>query len=149
MGFAISYGKQEEWRMRVLQPASDDGNATNLGREIYDRAHRHAASVAGERSAAWQALRLETFGANRLPLLARLAQRWARVAILRHQKRPPIMVRRARSVTSEHALKSDFTNRSRSFSCNIDFCANTSCRRLGSLQRSGLQTLRTQSTRLP
>jgi hypothetical protein len=68
-----------------LQPASDDENATNLGREIYDR-HISMSSVAGARSAAWQALRLETFGANRLPLLARLAQRWARVAILPQPK---------------------------------------------------------------
>ena len=64
-----------------LQPAPEDGNATNLGREIYDR-HLSMSSVAGPHSAAWQALRIETFGANRLPMLARLAQRWARVAIL-------------------------------------------------------------------
>jgi len=64
-----------------LQPAPEDGNATNLGREIYDR-HLSMSSVAGPRSAAWQALRLETFGANRLPMLARLSQRWARVSIL-------------------------------------------------------------------
>lgn len=64
-----------------LQPAPEDGNATNLGREIYDR-HLSMSSVAGPRSAAWQALQLEAFGANRLPMLARLSQRWAKVSIL-------------------------------------------------------------------
>lgn len=64
-----------------LQAEPDDGNTRNLGRELYAR-HLSMSSVAGPRSAAWQALRLETFGTNRLPMLARFSQRWGRAAVV-------------------------------------------------------------------